>query len=166
MERLPITKVNTERHVLDNLPERPELSWDHSNPFAIRVAVVKDDIDSFGHVNNSVYLRWLTQCAWAHSAAVGLPEDTCVTMRRGMAVRSIHVDLLAAAYLDDVLWVGNWLSGRDRLRATRTYQIINERSNSTLLRGHVDFVCVNLDNGRPARMPKEFLDGYAVTLLS
>ena len=157
---------NTKRHGLDNLPEPPLLNWDHRQPFAIRVTPAADDIDSFGHVNNTVYLRWLTECAWAHSAAMGLPEDTCVAMRRGMAVRSVHVDLLAAAYLDDVLWVGNWLTDRDRLRATRTYQIINERTDTTLLRGHVDFVCVNLDNGRPARMPQEFLDGYAVTLLS
>ena len=143
-----------------------ERDWDHPNPFHIEVVVALSDIDSFNHVNNTVYLRWLTECAWAHSAAVGLPEATCVEMRRGMAVRSIHVDLLASAYLDEHLLVGNWLTNRDRLRATRIYQIINKESGTTLLRGHVDFVCVNLDNGRPARMPPEFDRAYSETLLS
>lgn len=158
-----MTVASTKTHGQDKLPE---LNWDHPAPFAIQIDVVDDDIDGFGHVNNTVYLRWLTECAWAHSAAVGLPEETCIAMRRGMAVRSIHVELLAAAYLNDRLWVGNWLSAKDRLRATRTYQIINEHSGVTLLRGYVDFVCVNLDNGRPARMPPEFEQGYEVTLSS
>ena len=141
------------------------IEWDHPDPFTIDIEVAATDIDSFGHVNNTVYLRWLTECAWAHSAHVGLPEDTCVAMRRGMAVRTINVDLLSSAYLDDQLLVGNWLTNRDKLRATRVYQIANPATGVTLLRGHVDFVCVNLDNGRPARMPPEFDAGYQETLL-
>ena len=138
--------------------------WDHANPFYISVQVQPADIDSFNHVNNTVYLRWLTECAWAHSAAVGLSETKCVQMRRGMAVRKINVELLAAAYLDDEVWIGNWLVKRDRLRATRRYQIVHAASGNTLLRGEVDFVCVNLDNGRPSRMPPEFDQGYQITL--
>lgn len=141
------------------------LPWDHPEPFVIGVAVTADDIDSYGHVNNVVYVRWLAECAWAHSAAVGLPEDECVAMRRGMAVRTFHIDLLAAAYLGDELLVGDWVSASDgRLRATRTYQIIQPASGRTLLRGHIDYVCINLDNGRPVRMPPEFAERYTVTL--
>ena len=111
------------------------VDWDHTDPFYIEITVQPDDIDGFGHVNNAVYLRWLTECAWAHSAAVGLPEEACVQLRRGMAVRSIQVDILASAYLDDELLVGNWLTDRDRLRATRIYQIVNPATGMTLLRG-------------------------------
>lgn len=139
--------------------------WDHADPFFIPITVAEDDIDSYGHVNNVVYVRWLSECAWAHSAAVGLPEDVCVALRRGMAVRTLHIDLLAAAYLGDELLVGDWVSANDRrLRATRTFQIVNPAKAVTLLRGRVDYVCINLDNGRPVRMPPEFLDCYAITL--
>lgn len=85
-------------------------------------------------------------------------------LRRGMAVRSMHIDLIAAAYEGDRLLVGNWLTNKSRLRATRVYQIINARDQTTLLRGHVDFVCINLDNGRPVRMPPEFDASYQETL--
>jgi acyl-CoA thioester hydrolase len=138
--------------------------WDHPGVFAISIKVQADDIDVYAHVNNAVYLRWLTECAWAHSAAVGLPEERCVELRRGMAVREIHVEMLASAYQGEELLVGNWVSKKDRLRATRQYQIINPATQTTLLRGHLDFVCINLDNGRPTRMPPEFVDGYQVTL--
>jgi acyl-CoA thioester hydrolase len=139
--------------------------WDHPRPFFISVPVAEDDIDSYGHVNNVVFIRWLSRCAWAHSAAVGLPEETCLALRRGMAVRAFHITLLAAAYLGDELLVGDWVSANDgRLRATRTYQIVNPANDVTLLRGHIDYVCINLDNGRPTRMPPEFVERYALTL--
>ena len=141
------------------------IPWDHPEPFFIPVIVTEDDIDSYGHVNNVVYVRWLSECAWAHSAAVGVPEERCIALRRGMAVRSFHIDLLAAAYLGDELLVGDWVTANDgRLRATRTYQIVNPATDLTLLRGHIDYVCINLDNGRPVRMPREFVDRYGVTL--
>ncbi len=141
-----------------------ELLWDYAGVFAIPVTAASADIDAYGHVNNVVYLRWLTTCAWAHSAAVGLPEERCVQLRRGMAVRAIHVDFLASAYEGEQLLVGNWVAKKNRLRATRRYQIINPATRATLLRGHLDFVCVNLDSGRPTRMPAEFVDRYQLTL--
>ena len=140
------------------------MDWDHADPFVYEVDVVSDDIDSFGHVNNTVYLRWLTECAWAHSAAVGLPEEKCVELRRGMAVRGINVELLGSAYLGDKILVGNWLTKRNRLRATRVYQVVQAESLQTLLRGEVNFVCIDLDSGRPVRMPPEFEVGYEETL--
>jgi len=142
-----------------------ELAWDYPDVFCIPLVVTAAQIDSYGHVNNAVYLQWLTDCAWAHSAAVGLPEEVCVAMGRGMAVRTVHIDLLAAAYEGDELFVGDWLSSNDRrLRATRIFQILNAGTGQCLLRGHVDYVCLNLTNGRPSRMPAEFVERYAVTL--
>lgn len=140
------------------------MDWDHADPFIYEVDVQAEDIDSFGHVNNTVYLRWLTECAWAHSAAVGLPENKCVALRRGMAVRGINVELLGSAYLGDKILVGNWLTNRNRLRATRVYQVVQAESEQTLLRGEVNFVCIDLDSGRPVRMPPEFDKGYEETL--
>lgn len=143
----------------------PDEQWDYPNVFHIPVVVTADQIDSYGHVNNVVYIQWLSDCAWAHSAAVGLPEEACVAMSRGMAVRSFHIDLLAAAYESDELLVGDWVASNDgRLRATRIFQLLNPRTGVCLLRGHIDYVCINLESGRPVRMPREFVDGYQVTL--
>ena len=83
-----------------------------------------------------------------------------------MAVRSIHIDLLAAAYETDELRVGDWLSSNDRrLRAVRVFQILNLQTGACLLRGHIDYVCINLQSGRPTRMPAEFIERYEVTLV-
>ena len=139
--------------------------WDYPEPFFIEMTATKADLDSYEHVNNVVYIRWLESCAWAHSAAVGLPEAQCVAMARGMAVRTINVDYLVACYEGDRLLIGNWISANDgKLRVTRRYQILNPVSGVTVLRGHVDFVCMNLERGRPVKMPAEFLEAYQVTI--
>ena len=90
-----------------------EQLWDYPGVFAIPVTAASADIDAYGHVNNVVFLRWLTECAWAHSAAVGLPEERCVQLRRGMAVRSVHVDFLASAYEGEAV-VGRQLGVKQR----------------------------------------------------
>jgi acyl-CoA thioester hydrolase len=135
--------------------------WDHPDPFVIELTATDDDIDSYGHVNNAVYLRWLERCAWAHSDAVGLAEATCLAMQRGMAVRSIRLEYLAAAHAGDRVRVGNWISESDgRIRVTRRFQIRRVDDDRTLLRGEIDYVCLNLSNGRPCRLPDEFKTAY------
>jgi len=142
----------------------PEISWDLPDPYSIEIVVDAASIDSYGHVNNTVYIGWLERCAWAHSEAVGFSEKKCLELQRGMAVRQLQVEYLAACYQGDRVQVGNWLVSNDgRLRATRRFQIINETRSQVAMRGEVHYVCMNLETGRPVRMPDEFVAAYAVT---
>lgn len=140
-----------------------EIIWDRTNPFVIDVIVESDRIDGYGHVSNHYYVAWMTDCMFAHSEAVGLSAETCMTMQRGMAVREIRAELLASAYEGDQLQVANWLIANDsRLRATRAFQIINPSNGITLVRAEMDFACTNLGNGRPVKMPAIFKEKYCV----
>jgi acyl-CoA thioester hydrolase len=137
--------------------------WDLPEPFTIEVVVGADSIDSYGHVNNTVYLGWLEQCAWAHSAVVGFPEEKCLEMGRGMAVRRVDIEYLAACFEGDRVRIGNWIVANDgRLRATRQFQVINTTREQVALRGSIFYVCMNLATGRPVRMPAGFVEAYRV----
>ena len=139
------------------------LDWDRTNPFTIEVIVKSDRIDGYGHVSNHFYIQWMTECMFAHSAAVGLDDGSCAEMGRGMAVRQMEVEFIASAYEGDKLSVGNWIIFSDgRLRASRQFQIINNDSGQTLARARMDFVCTNLKTGRPVKMPKIFQEKYLV----
>ena len=119
--------------------------WDRTNPFIIDVTVGSDRIDGYGHVSNHFYLAWMTDCMFAHSAAVGLPDDICMEMQRGMAVKQIRADLLGPSYDGDKLKVANWIVANDgKLRASRFFQIVSCASRKTLVRAEMDFVCTNL----------------------
>lgn len=121
------------------------------------------EIDEYRHVNNSVYLQWLDAIAWAHSAALGLPLERCLVLRRGMAVRHTRVDYLEAAVLGDELMLGTWIVGSDgRLRCRRRFDILRIADGKRILDAEIDYFCLNLDSGKPGRFIPEFIASYGV----
>ena len=130
----------------------------------IELQVQPADIDAYEHVNNAVYLSWLDRAAWSHSAALGIPLQQCLGMRRGMAALRIEIDYLRAAMAGDRIEAATWIVGADgRLRAERRFQIRRASDGATLARARVDYVCINLDSGRAARMPEMFARAYVVS---
>ncbi|WP_419810599.1 acyl-CoA thioesterase [Bacterioplanoides sp.] len=138
---------------------------DHPNAFGKSFTVSEEEIDGYGHVNNAVYLKWLDATVWEHTRSVGLSEHACMELKRGMAVVRHEIDYLASAYLNDEIVVFNWLTNNDgKLRASRVFQVVRISDQKTLLRAKTDYICTNLENGRPARMPEIFKTTYADTL--
>ena len=139
-------------------------AFDHPAAHVIELQVQPTDIDAYEHVNNAVYLTWLDRAAWSHSAALGVPLERCLALRRGMAAQRIEIDYLRAAVRDDRIQAATWIVGADgRLRAERRFQIRRASDGATLARARVDYVCINLDSGRAARMPEMFARAYVVT---
>jgi acyl-CoA thioester hydrolase len=138
--------------------------WDFPAAHIVALDVRPQDIDAYGHVNNSVYLSWLDHAAWSHSATLGVPLEQCVSARRGMAAQRIEIDYLRAAMAGDRVQVATWIESSDaRLRVGRRFQLRRARDAQTLARAKVDYVCINLDTGRATRMPPEFSRAYVVT---
>jgi acyl-CoA thioester hydrolase len=138
--------------------------WDLPNSHVVTLDVLADDIDAYNHVNNSVYLSWLDHAAWSHSAALGLSLQHCLEMRRGMAAHRTEIDYVRAAMLGDQVCVGTWIVGTDsKLRVERRFQVRRSTDGETLARARIDYVCINLDSGRAARMPESFQRNYVPT---
>jgi acyl-CoA thioester hydrolase len=138
--------------------------FDHPAAHVIELQVQPADIDAYEHVNNAVYLAWLDRAAWSHSAALGVPLEQCLALRRGMAAQRIEIDYLRAAVRGDRIHAATWIVGGDgRLRAERRFQIRRASDGATLARARIDYVCINLDSGRAARMPEMFARAYVVT---
>jgi len=147
--------------VSDRSPDITNWEWDLPAPHVVQLEVVPGDIDAYDHVNNSVYLSWLDRVAWSHSAALGIPLEECVRIRRGMAAHRTEIDYVRAAVLHDRIHVGTWIVSTDRrLRVERRFQIRRAPDGETLARARTDYVCINLDSGRAARMPDSFLRNY------
>lgn len=135
--------------------------WDFPDPFLLPVTVQKSDIDSYGHANNSVYVRWFDECARTHSKSVGVDTEQATTLGFGMAVKESTISYNASAYLGDRILVANWLTANDfRLRATRHFQIIRCADGLTLARADMHYVCINIATGRPSKMPALFKEKY------
>ena len=139
--------------------------WDYPQPFTLQLIVAEDEIDDYQHVNNAAYVRWLDRCAWAHSAALGISIEDCKQIDRGMAVLRSELDYLAPAFLGDRVTVATWITQNDaKLRVSRRFQVVAEHTGKTLVRANIDYVCLVLSSGRPARMPPQFLESYGATV--
>ncbi len=136
-------------------------NWDLPEPFTIDIEVQAADIDSYRHVNNAVYVRWLDQAAWAHSTHLGLPVARYQALRRGMAVWRSQLHYIAPALPGDRVTVATWITLCDaRLRVDRRFQVRCARDGRDLLRAIVHYVCIDLDDGRARRMPPDFAAGF------
>ena len=136
--------------------------WDLPEPFIETRVAARDEIDSYGHVNNAVYVAWLDSCAWAHATALSLGPDVCGRLNRGMAVWRTQINYLGAAFEGDVVEIATWpVFNDERLRIDRRFQIRRRSDGETLLRALLHYVCIDLETGKARRMPPEFR-GYRV----
>ena len=137
------------------------MAWDYPQPFTLTVAPVAGDIDGLNHTNNAVYVRWCEQIGWAHSAALGLTIDDYRRLDRAMAIRRGTYDYLLPTFLGEELTLATWLVGGDgKLTMERRFQLVRQSDQATVLRGHWDLVCIEMNSGRARRMPPEFLAVY------
>ncbi len=141
-------------------PGAPD-DWDLPAPHVAVLGVAVSDIDAYAHVNNSVYMTWFDRAAWDHSATLGLPIERCLQLDRGMAVLRSVIAYLRPALLGDTVRVATWLlPAAGRLRIRRRFQVRRQGGGDTLARADIEYACLELSSGRPARWPPEFLARY------
>lgn len=139
-----------------------QLPWDWPDPYVLELEVRADEIDEFKHVNNAVYVQWMEDCAWQHSASLGLDFASYQALDRGMAVLRHEIDYLAPAFAGEQLQLATWLvQPKQRLKMDRLFQLVRPADGAVLLRARTTFVCLELSSGRPKRMPEQILQGYA-----
>ncbi len=140
---------------------------DHPGAFTIQTKVNPEDIDGLNHTNNTVYVKWCEQVAWAHSVSLGLDLDAYRALDRAMAITHAEYIYLCASHQGQEILLATWIIDWDKkLSMKRHFQIVRVEDGVTLLRGSVKFVCIELSTGRPRRMPQEFVRGYGPVVLN
>ena len=143
------------------------MNWDYDEPFIRAVRVLPEHIDALDHTNNTQYVTWCNETAWAHTTALGLGATEYQDLNRAMALTRADYLYLQATRLDDELMVGTWITKLDRrMTMERKMQIVNANSGDTVLRATLQFVCIEISSGRPKRPPKEFIAIYEPALVS
>src|SRR5216684_1453154 len=65
------------------------------------------------------------------------------------------------AWLGDSIRVATWLLPADgKLRVRRRFQVRRDADGATLARAEIEYACIELSSGRPARWPPEFRERY------
>lgn len=134
------------------------LNWQQPDPFVHRLTVKPEDTDRLGHTNNVRYLAWLEQIAWDHITHLGCGWEQMERSGHAMAITRTELNYRFASYAGDQLQLGTWVTAHDgRFKCARAFQLIRERDAKTLLTAEMQFACIDLKNGRPAKMPEDFI---------
>lgn len=137
------------------------MNWDQPTPHILPITVSATDIDGLGHANNACYVQWCELCAWQHSALLGLAVTDYQALDRGVAIHKASYQYFLPSFAGDTLLVATWLTGCDgKLRLERSFQILDQASGATVLRGHWLLICTTLSTGKATRFPERFLEVY------
>lgn len=124
--------------------------------FAYDRRVRWQDVDMAGHVNNAVYMQYFEEAGIAASTHFGWPMRRTVEMNMGIVARQHHLEYVGQARLDDDLRVETWVSNVQRSSAIRHYRLVRGDDGALICRGRTQWVWVDLQTGRPQRIPEVF----------
>lgn len=122
--------------------------------FSLPVRVFFQDTDAGGVVYHGSYVNflerarteWLREC-YGYSNKGLMSEFGMV-----FVVRSLKLDYLKPALLDDLLAVSAQLKGVGRSRITLCQQVL--RGEDILVEAEIHLVCVTIDNFKPVSVPE------------
>lgn len=135
---------------------------DPRSRFSQKITVNQADIDELGHVNNTVYLRYIEELTRAHAIHIGMGLEG---MRANGAVpvaRKHVIQYHKGAKLGDALELSTQITLASGPRAARHNEV--RLSEGTLLvEIDSDWVWVDPVRFRPRAAPRAILDAFGVT---
>lgn len=121
------------------------------HPIAIRA----DDIDAMGHVNNSVYLRWVQDAVVGYWEKVA-PGDA-VAKHLWVALKH-EITYRRPTFLDDVV-VADVLA--ERVEGARAmFNTVVRRGEVVLAEIKSIWCCLDADSKRPVRLARHIVDKF------
>lgn len=133
--------------------------------YALNVRVYYEDTDAGGVVFYANYLRFFERARTEMLRAGGIDQHALLAGARvAFVVRSVTVDYLASARLDDAITITAALERIGGASATFVQRVL--RDNEVLATASVKVVCVNLDEMRPLPIPPAIRSVIEAHLLS
>ncbi len=128
-----------------------------SKNFSWPIRVYFEDTDTGGVVYYANYLRYLERARTEWLRAMGLDQGKMMQETGlGFAVRSIAVEYLKPARLDDQLVIVSRIASHGRVQAVFDQRI--RRGEEELLTATVRVACMHLARGKPAAMPQDIYE--------
>jgi acyl-CoA thioester hydrolase len=119
-----------------------------------RVSVRHDELDRWGRVHPSVYLRYLAHAAVEASAAAGFDAGWYERAGSMWLVRRSTLDVVRPVTLGERLEIRTWVDDFRRVRSFRRYEVFGA-DGALRASGLTDWVYVDAASGRPRRVPAE-----------
>jgi acyl-CoA thioester hydrolase len=130
-----------------------------ANRFEKRIRISESDIDELGHVNNTVYLRWVQDAAVAHWKAAATEEQQKNIL---WVVRRHEIEYKQAAHLGDEIIAETWVGGASDLIFERHTEILRSSDRKLLAKARTLWIPVNCKTGKPMRVDSDVRSRFSV----
>ncbi len=116
------------------------------------------ECDAYGHLNNTNYLRWMQEAAFAASSAVGYDFARYNDLGHLWLVRETDIEYLAPLTYGDEVQVKTYVMDIRRFMSRRAYEFTLTRAGSRtgqlVARASTDWAYLNSETLRPAAIPE------------
>lgn len=131
----------------------------HPQLFTLPIRVYFQDTDAGGVVYHGSYLNYMERSRTEWMRSFGSDCAGLITeLGMGFVVRSVKLDYLKPALLDDLLDVSTQILGLGRSRVTLRQTVF--RGEDTLVDAELNMVCVTLENFKPVSVPDELREQW------
>jgi acyl-CoA thioester hydrolase len=127
-------------------------------PYLLRACVAPADVDSLGHANNLVYVRWVQESALAHSTACGFDEAAYLARGQCWVVRRHEIEYLRAAMPGEEVVVETRVASMGAASSVRLTRVL--RDGELLARATTHWAFLDLARGRPTRIPDDIRSAF------
>jgi acyl-CoA thioester hydrolase len=131
---------------------------DFRQPYELPVTAIASDIDALGHVNNTVYLRWVQDAAIAHWSKLATAE---MQQEIVWMVLRHEIDYKAAAKEGDRLILRTWIGTAEGLRFDRHTEVLNV-DRKLLVQAKTVWCPIDPQTGRPKKVSSEVRKMFSV----
>jgi acyl-CoA thioester hydrolase len=125
-----------------------------------KLTVRSYELDSYGHVNNAIYLNYLEFARGEYLLKNGLSLSDFSEWNAFPRVITAQIDYKSPAFAENVLRIEGHLSHWKRTRATLSYRIFNETTDTLCAEAETVMAFVN-SKGRPVPIPDGFKRAFA-----
>lgn len=147
----------------DPFPEPPPPP---AGVFKMRRLVEWRDIDLAQHVNNATYMAYYEDCTVRDSASRGWPIRRMMTEGQfAVVAHHYRIEYKLPAVMDDELEIATWISDVRRSTAIRHFTITRVSDGALLSRAFAQWVWVDIDTGKPIRVPEQFIGDFAANIV-
>jgi acyl-CoA thioester hydrolase len=120
------------------------------------------DVDSFGHVNNAVYLMYAEAARNDYMLQRGLTFADFERWKVGPVLCSAKLDYKFPARTDDELVITGDMQNQGRTRFGIVHEMLLKKENRLVCRAELAFAFVDLSTGRPCRIPEPFANAFGL----
>ncbi|MDC0609568.1 tol-pal system-associated acyl-CoA thioesterase [Vibrio sp.] len=122
------------------------------------IRVYYEDTDAGGVVYHSNYLNYFERARTEMLRSEGISQQVLLEQNIGFVVRSLTIDYVKAAVLDDELTIKTHISEMKKVSLTFCQELVND-AGEVLCKAIVKVACINNKKMKPISIPSDFFSG-------